>query len=271
MRRTLLLCAPVVLMLALSGAAHAIHIAVYTETTQWIGQVLAQQEADIFMDAMDGADGVDSIENVSLADMEQWTIDNTVDNGGNLIVMYGDFPETIYPGGNAEPDGSLAEEFLDAGNSFSNSNDYFFWGVAGRNSEGGIQNMMDIPGITQWDDNTPMSATIEGAKIVPSMPNDYFTDRPFHLDQLAGPWVLEIALASNTGKQDAIRCDPCIVLDEDTNGRLIQVYQTNGLEQEEGLALSEILKNYYLEEVGALSVDSDDKLSTTWAELKTRR
>ena len=53
MRRTLLLCAPVVLMLALSGAAHAIHIAVYTETTQWIGQVLAQQEADIFMDAMD--------------------------------------------------------------------------------------------------------------------------------------------------------------------------------------------------------------------------
>jgi len=271
MRRRLLLCAPVALMLATAGAAQAIHIAVYTETTQWIGQAMAQGQADIFMAEMDGAAGVDSIENVSLVDMEQWTIDHTVNDGGNLIVMYGDFPETIYPGGNAEPDGSLAEEFLDAGNSFSNSNDYFFWGVAGRNSEGGIQNMMDIPGMVQWDDDTALTTTVEGAAIIPSMENDVESDRPFHVDQLDGAWVLEVAFASDTGDQDPRRCDPCIVLDEDTNGRLVQVHQTNGLVYDEGLALAEILKNYYLDSVGALSVDPQDKLSTSWAQLKTRR
>jgi hypothetical protein len=259
------------LLLVSVGTAHAIDIAVYTETTQWIGQGDAQGQADIFMAEMEGKPGVDSIENVGLVAMEQWTLDHTVKDGGHLIVMYGDFPETIYPGGNAEPDGSIAEEFLEAGNSFSNSNDYFFWGVGGRNSEGGIQNMMDIPAMVQWDDNTPMTATVEGEAAIPSMPGDLTTDRPFHVDQLDGAWVLEVAFASNTGDQDPTRCDPCIVLDEDTNGRLIQVYQTNGLEQEEGLALAEILQNYYLDSVGALPVEPADKLSTTWAEIKTRR
>ena len=269
MRRSLPLCASLALLFAVSLGASAIDIAVYTETTQWIGQAQAQEQADIFMAEMDGADGVDSVTNPGQGDLEQWTIDHTVPDGGHLIVLYGDIPATIYE--NADADGSVAEEFLDAGNSFSNSNDYFFWGVGGRNSEAGIQNMMDIPGIVQWDDNTPMERTAEGEAAVPSMPAAFTTDRPFHVDQLIDPWVLEVAFASTTGDQDTTRCDPCIVHDTETNGRLIQVYQTNGVEQEEGLALAEILKNHYLDAIGALDVEPENKLSTTWAQLKTRR
>ena len=167
MRRSLTLCASLAFLFAVSLGASAIDIAVYTETTQWIGQAQAQEQADIFMAEMDGADGVDSVTNPGQGDLEQWALDHTVPDGGHLIVLYGDIPATIYE--NADADGSVAEEFLDAGNTFSNSNDYFFWGIGGRNSEAGIQNMMDIPGIVQWDDDTPMERTAEGKAAVPSM------------------------------------------------------------------------------------------------------
>lgn len=272
MHRVGRLCVSLAVMLTVAATVNAgIDIAVYTETTQWISAPEAQAQADIFIALMDGAPGVDSIENLGQADLEQWTLDHTVENAGHLIVLYGDIPPTIYPGGNAEPDGSIAEEFLDAGNTFANSNDYFFWGQNARNEAGGLQNMIDIPGMTQWDDDTPMEPTAEGIAAIPSMPEAFTVDRPFHVNELIDDWVLEVAFATETGDQDATRCDPCIIHNEDTNGRLIQVYQTAGLEREEGLGLAEILENQYLDSVGALSVEPQDKLSTTWAGLKSRR
>ncbi|GIX05857.1 MAG: hypothetical protein KatS3mg115_0260 [Candidatus Poribacteria bacterium] len=255
------------------AARAGIDIAVYTETVQWIAQPLAQQEADKLIAALEGKPGIDSIVNIGMQDLAAWTEQHTVKNGHHIIVLYGDFPPTIYPQGNAEPDGSLAEEFLDAGNTFANSNDYFFWGLNGRNQEGGLQNMMDIPGITMWDDNTPMTATAEGKKYMPNtLPDKYTVDRPFHVDQIAGTdWELEIAFGSNTGDQSGTRCDPCIIHNTQTDGRLIQVFQTNGLEQKEGEGLAEIILNYYLEAVDALPVEPKGKLSTTWADLKIGR
>ena len=203
--------------------------------------------------------------------VEAWTKKHTVDKGNHIIVMFGDFPKEIYPNGKGDTKkGSVAEEYLDAGNSYSNSADYFFWGQGGRNEKEGLQNMMDIPGIVQWDDDTPMEVTKEGKDLTPTL-DDYATDRPFHLDQLEGDWELEIAFATDTGTQKADRCDPCIVRNTKTDARLIQVYQTNNGGDPMGDVIAEILLNYYVEAVGALEVDPQDKLPALWGDIKRRR
>ena len=253
-----------------ADAAKKIDIFVYTEITQWIGQAQAQEQADIFMDEIKGKQGIGEVVNDPAKVIEQWTKDHTQDKANHLIVLYGDFPPEIYPAGNAKKDGSVAEEFLDAGNSFANSADYFFWGLQGRNEEGGIKNMMDIDNMVQWDDDTPMKVTAEGKEYTPTL-DDVNIDRPFHLDKLDNDWELEIAFATDTGKADANRCDPCIVRNTKTDARLIQVYQTANQADPKGMVLAEIILNYYLEVVGALDVDPEDKLPTLWADIKTRR
>ena len=266
-----------VAMLALSAptadAANKVDIFIYTETVQWIGQAQAAEQAEILAEHLEGKDGIgELILHGPAKDIEAWTKKHTVDKGHHVIVMFGDFPVEIYPNGKGDKKkGSVAEEFLDAGNTYSNSADYFFWGKGGRNEAQGIQNMMDLPDIVQWDDDTPMKVTKEGKELTPTL-KDYATDRPFHVDELDDDWVLEIAFASDTGKgSDATRCDPCIIHNTKTDARLIQVYQTNNGGEPMGDVIAEIILNYYLETVGALAVEPDEKLPTLWGDIKTRR
>ncbi len=262
----IMLCAPT------ADAAKKIDVFVYTETVQWIGQAQAQDAADILIKEIEGKQGIGEVVNDPAKAIEAWTKKHTVDKGNHIIVMFGDFPKEIYPNGKGDiKKGSVAEEFLDAGNTYSNSADYFFWGQGGRNEKEGLQNMMDIPAIVQWDDDTPMKVTKEGKALTPSL-DDYNTDRPFHLNELEGDWELEVAFATETGKGDnATRCDPCIVRNTKTDARLIQVYQTNNQADPKGEVIAEIILNYYLEVTGALEVDPQDKLPTRWADIKTRR
>ena len=266
------LCAATLVLLApTADAANKVDVFIYTDTVQWIGQAAAVEEAEILADLLDGQDGIgELILHGPAKTVEAWTKDHTVDNGHHLIVMFGDVPVEIYDVGKDAKKETVAEEFLDAGNTFSNSADYFFWGQGGRNEEAGIKNMMDIPNMVQWDDNTAMEVTKEGKDLTPTL-DDYATDRPFHVDKLDGDWVLEIAFASDTGDQKADRCDPCIVHNTKTNGRLIQVYQTANQDDPKGEVIAEIILNYYLEVVGALDVDPQDKLPALWGDMKRRR
>ena len=266
------LCAATVLLWApTADAANKIDIFIYTDTVQWIGQAKAQEEAEILAKHLDGQDGIaELILHGPAKQVEAWTKKHTVDKGHHLIVMFGDVPPEIYDVGKDAKKETVAEEYLDAGNSFSNSADYFFWGQGGRNEEGGIKNMMDIPDMVQWDDDTPMEVTKEGKELTPTL-EDYATDRPFHVDKLKNDWELEIAFASDTGNQKADRCDPCIVRNTKTDARLIQVYQTNNGGEPMGDVIAEIILNYYLEAVGALDVDPQDKLPALWGDLKRRR
>ena len=254
-----------------ANAANKVDIFIYTDTVQWIGQAKAQEEAEILAKHLDGADGIgELILHGPAKQVEAWTKKHTVEKGHHLIVMFGDVPPEIYDAGKDAKKETVAEEYLDAGNSFSNSADYFFWGQGGRNEEGGIKNMMDIPDMVQWDDDTPMEVTKEGKELTPTL-DDYATDRPFHVDKLKNDWELEIAFASDTGNQKADRCDPCIVRNTKTDARLIQVYQTNNGGEPMGDVIAEIILNYYLEAVGALDVDPQDKLPALWGDLKRRR
>ena len=267
------LCAAILICLApTTDAANKVDIFIYTDTVQWIGQAQAKEQAEILAEHLEGKDGIgELILHGPAKDVEAWTEAHAVNNGHHIIVMFGDVPVEIYDAGKDANKDTLAEEYLDAGNTFSNSADYFFWGQGARNEAQGLQNMMDIPGILQWDDDTPMRVTKEGKELTPTL-EDYATDRPFHVDELDDDWVLEIAFASDTGKaDDARRCDPCIIHNTKTDARLIQVYQTNSGGEPMGDVIAEIILNYYLETVGALAVDADEKLPTLWGDIKTRR
>ena len=263
-------CLLVLSFLPISSFAKAIDVCVYTETTQWIGQGAAQAQADILMKRLKGKPGIGKVENLNAKPAAEWMKAHTKKNGNHVFVMYGDIPTTIYPGGCAKKDGSVAEKYLEAGNTFTNSADYFFWGQGGRNKECGIQTMMDIPGIVQWDDNTPMKLTAEGKKYSPTLAKmkAIESDRPFHVDSLDKKWELEVAFASKSGNAKTDRADPCILTEKNYKGRLIQVCQTSGCPEPVGDILADILLNYYVEAVGALAVDANQKLPLAWGDIK---
>ena len=137
-----------------------------------------------------------------------------------------------------------------------------FWGLSGRNEEGGLKNMMDIDNIVMWDDDTAMTVTAEGKAISPSLP-DFASDRPFHTDELAGDWEIEVSFAQN---DDGTRADPIIVRDGNL-GRLIPVIQTANGDEPKGAVAAEIIT--WL--MSTTPVEPAGKLSTTWGDLKAVR
>ena len=252
--------------LPLTSVFAAGEVAIYTGVTQWISKAAADEQAEICVGMLDDA-GIavtwyDS--DGQAADLADWMESVTGDDGLDICVLYGDFPPEIYPQGNTQTDGSIAETYIETtdGDTFINHADYMFWGLAGRNREGGLQNMMDIDGIVMWDDDTPMKVTDEGKAISPTL-TDYASDRPFHTDQLDGDWEIEVSLAQN---DDGTRADPIIVRDGNL-GRLIPAIQTANGDEPKGAIAAEIIT--YL--MSMVPVEPAGKLSTTWGELKAVR
>lgn len=265
MRNTILLLTLVALIASpLTPTFGAGEVVIYTGTTQWIAKAPADEQAQICVDMLNDA-GINNTWYKSDGDMEtlaNWMEDVTDDNGLDICVLYGDMPPTLYPQGNAMPDGSIGEMFIESsdGDAILNHADYMFWGLGNRNAEGGLQNMMDIPGIVMWDDNTPMIVTDEGKEISPSLPAIQ-SDRPFHIDQLAGDWEIEVSLAQN---EAGTRADPIIVRDGD-RGRLIPTIQTANGDEPKGAVAAEIIIWLMAQ---ATPVEPDGKITTTWGDLK---
>jgi hypothetical protein len=216
MRKFVILTTLIALLaLPLNHVFAAGEVVIYTGTTQWIVKDAADEQANICVDMLNDA-GINNTLLASDGDMDAlatWMENVTGDNGFDICVLYGDIPPTLYPQGNAQPDGSIAESYIETtdGDAIINHADYMFWGLGNRNAEGGLQNMMDIPGIVMWDDNTPMIVTDDGKEIAPSLP-EIQSDRPFHIDQLADDWEVEVSLAQNDA---GTRADPIIVRDGD--------------------------------------------------------
>ena len=250
--------------LPLTHVFAAREVVIYTGITQWITKAAADEQAEICVGMLEEADiavtWYDSDGDVG--DLADWMKSVTGDDGLDICVLYGDFPPEIYPEGNTQTDGSIAETFIETtdGDAFINHADYMFWGLAGRNEEGGLKNMMDIDDIVMWDDDTAMTVTGEASFIAPSL-TDFASDRPFHVDQLAGNWEVEVSLAQN---DNGTRADPIIVRDGNL-GRLIPVIQTNGGDEPKGAVAAEIITYLINTDV---AVEPAGKLSTTWADLK---
>ncbi len=215
-------------------------VAIYTGAVNWIDQAAAEAQAQICVQALDDQ-GIPNTwfrttaEDLDLAD---WVAAAT-DNGQlDVLVLYGYVPDSIYPAGNGSPDGSIAELFIEStdGDAIMNHADYMFFVSSTNNDVAGLQNIMDIPGISMWGDDTAMTVTYEGSKIAPSL-QDFFSDRPFHLGELTGDWFLEAALAIDSS---GTLSDPCIVRDGN-RGRLIPVFQANAQNDPKGAVAAEII------------------------------
>jgi hypothetical protein len=255
----------VAIMAAPCWSAIKVEIAISTQPNWWAQAPADREMNEIVENVGKKVDDIKLFPQAKEDELATWVEKHTENRQLDILILCGQFPATIYSPGNAQPDGSIAEEFLEAGNMIINTADYMFYVVngAGTNAAGGLQNMMDIPSITMWDDNTPVGVTDTGKKYLPSL-RDFQTDRPFHLDQLTKPWETEVVFAG-----DERRADPCVVHDTETDGRLAIFYQTNGQPNDpRGEVMSEFILNWLPEIVGRVPVEAAGKLGTLWGSIK---
>jgi hypothetical protein len=204
-------------------------VAFYTGTTAWFDQGVANVQSQVCSNKLSLV-GIGSTIYASSADeanLANWVSTHTNNGKLDFLVLYGAIPTTIYGCGNAEPNGSRAELFIESpdGDAIIGHGDYFFYvgvdatGAYCWNEPAGLQNMMDHPWIGMWDDNTPALVTDEGRAIARHL-TSFTTSRPFHVNELLGNWFVEAQLS-----QDYIggRSGACIVRDGST-GRLIATH-----------------------------------------------
>lgn len=238
MRRLMLMLG---IALLLSTMATAADIAISTHANWW-PQDVADREMQEIADNVTGA-GVELFPADQQDALADWVVAHTGDGKDDLLILCGRFPDSIYPGGNAQPDGSLAELFLDDGNTIINTGDYIFYvaTVGANNGDAGLANMMDI-GAYMWN-SADLVVTAEAALYTPTLAN-YYTDRAWNLNHLVGDWYAELVLAQNAAGNLAA---PAIVRNGYTGGRLGTFYQVaDTLTDVRGEVISEWINNWYL-------------------------
>ena len=222
--------------LARPGAAIPVDVALYLESTGWMTQSEAQTQAATLMSRV--RNEASRIQVLSASALPDWILAHIKNGQPDILITFGDFPDSIYPSGNAQPDDSLAELFIEDGNMILNTGDYIFFGN-GRNRIEGLMNMMDLPTM-MLGSSTSMTPTAAGTKWTPSL-RAFGSERSFHLNELQGSqWQLEVAFATD-GQTLA---DPAIVRDSVTGGRIGIVYQTGASDLPRGQILSEIILNW---------------------------
>ena len=241
-----------------------VNVLMYTGAVSWMSLDDANRQSQITKQLL-ASKGIQA-EIVQTEDsVRDWMLQTTSDGNVDVLILYGAMPISIYPPFNSQPDGSVAENWIEStdGNTILNHGDYFGFWAGGHHEELGDQNgvqalqaIMDIPHITMWDfgleNNTPMVVTKDGKEVTPSLTN-FKSDRAFHLDELTGNWFAEKVLASDTGTSQAARADPVIVRDGN-RGRIGIVYQTFYEVNPKGRVVAELISNFLLENNDKISL-----------------
>ena len=251
----------IVALPSIGVAASLGEVAIFTEFSGWIAQGTAKSEGDELKDLLKSPKKVEILTD---KDIGKWAEDHTDNGAVDIIVTFGWFPTSLYTPGNADADGSVAEEFLEGGNIFLNTADYIFYVTqgGGANGEQGLKNMMDI-NADMWSGGTAIKPTDDGKKLTPSL--DAFTsERTFKEAQIVDPWEVEIVFGDN----GAGFLDPCFVYDTETGGRIgIAFQEPNNGGLPRGEVMAEMIDNYLAE---MLPVDPGEKVATTWGQLKSK-
>ena len=241
-----------------------VNVLMYTGAVSWMSLDDANRQSQITKQLL-ASKGIQA-EIVQTEDsVRDWMLQTTSDGNVDVLILYGAMPISIYPPFNSQPDGSVAENWIEStdGNTILNHGDYFGFWAGGHHEELGdkngvqaLQAIMDIPHITMWDfgleNNTPMVVTKDGKEVTPSLTN-FKSDRAFHLDELTGNWFAEKVLASDTGTSQAARADPVIVRDGN-RGRIGIVYQTFNEVNPKGRVVAELISNFLLENNDKISL-----------------
>lgn len=244
-------------------------VLIYTGDTWWITSEAAKAEAETTRNLLRSA-GISAKITEDEDSVREWMLQTAADSRVNVLILYGFLPPAIYPDGNTQPDGSVAEQWIETsdGNTLLNHADYFGFNFKRfENREGALQNLMDIPGIRiPLIDyrHLPMDVTATGAALTPSLV-DFGSDRPLPLSQLQGGWVAEKVLASHTSVDGEVWADPVIVRDGN-RGRIALLHQTQNQDNPKGEVAAELIINYLLAEFAA-SADPSLMLYFSFDEL----
>ena len=222
-----------------------VDVLIYVGKTLWITPENAKIEAEITRNLLE-PNGIQTSITGSEDSLRDWMLQTTANGAINVCILYGTLPYTIYPSGNAQPDDSVLEKWLEStdGDTVMNHADYFGYNSSeGKaNERGALQNLMDIPDIELdvYTHNTRMLVTEEGRTLTPSLDN-FASDRTFPLDQFENDWFAEKILATDTGDTNATFADPIIVRDGD-RGRIAIVFHTLYKDNPKGEVAAEIIK-----------------------------
>jgi len=233
-----------IVTLLFSTTAIASDIAIFTAANWWsqaAADVEMQEIADNVVDA--NVQVFTANDEPALAD---WALAHTGNRKADLLILCGKCPNALYPAANAQPDGSILEEFLDDGNCIINTGDWTFYVCdQGNNGDQGMVNIMDLSTMTErWDDNTPVTVTDDGKLYTPSL-KGFTTARTIHIDLLENDWEAELVLAV---ADDGNRGDPIIVRNSVTGGRVGVFFETpNNDSLPRGEVISEWINNWFLD------------------------
>jgi len=238
-------------------------IAIFNEAQSWTDAATATAATDYIMANVKVAN---EIKVYNDADIGTFAQNNTNDGNVDIIITFGYFPVSLYTPGNAQADGSLAENFIYGGDMILNTADYIFYVTegGGTNGDTGLKNITNSA-LDMWTDgnNAP---TADGMKYAPSMPASYAAARSFKISQIdaEADWELEAAFGSN----GADYVDPAIIHNKTNGGRVGIVFQ-NGDAMPRGEVMTEILNNFLASQIGgSTAVKANDKLPLTWGKIK---
>ncbi|HID57426.1 TPA: hypothetical protein EYP37_12900 [Candidatus Poribacteria bacterium] len=254
-------------------------VAIYAGHTNpgWFNEDEMLKQTDELVAAIKGkVKSVEVFKDDALDALAKWTENNTGDGELDiLILMAGTTPSVLYPNPNKQPDGSRIEKFFEDGNLIINTGDYFAYctyetGQRGQdNGPAGIQNILDCPDMTMWGDNTPMKPTPDGKKYLPTL-EDFLSDRPFHVDELAVNPDLEVeaVFGAVDGDPNATRADPILIRDKVGGGRLFIVIQNaEPTFPTRGKLIEEFILNYVLPNL-VTAVSPESKMAARWGDIK---
>jgi len=229
-------------------------VAIYTGNVNWLDAGYAATQAQVYVDNLT-ADGITFTRYQSIDDdaaLAEWVSDRTGDGKLDVVVIFGLLPPTLYAAGNAQPDGSAAELFIEStdGDAIINHADYMFYVTNPCcNGDVALRNIMDLPGANMWPDSwdplpnpvLDVTVTDQGNDIAPSLGSwmtVYDAQRPCRINEVGGNWWVEASLAQNAA---GTRSDPTVLRDGNL-GRLIPTLQAPARADPKGAVGAEIIQ-----------------------------
>lgn len=227
-------------------------VLIYIGSTSWITMELASVEANTTKNLLE-ARGIRAGITESVDSVSEWMIETTANGAVNVCILYGVLPATIYPAGNTQSDGSIAENWIEStdGDTLLNHADYigYYSSDETPNYKAALQNLMDLPNLDINVENFEefqMLITENGRTLTPSLVS-FQSDRPFPLEQLDSDWYAEKIFASNTGDDEAEGADP-IILRDGNRGRIAMVHQTHHGNESKGEVAAQMIINYLIDD-----------------------
>ncbi|MBD3183386.1 hypothetical protein GF312_13900 [Candidatus Poribacteria bacterium] len=236
-------------------------IAIFNELVGWTTVEAAAEATEVILANVTSAS---SIEVLNDEEMGAFAEANTGDGNLDIIVTFGYWPVSLYPPGNAEPDGSVGELFLEGGDMIMNTADYIFYVTqgGGANGDAGLKNMTDSE-FDLWTDNTEIEPTADGEKYLPSL-EPFTSHRAFVIAQVEENPDWEFLAIFGTNGDNA---DPAIIQNL-TYGGLVGInHQVSDDTMPRGPVMAEMIE--YIGAIGgSTAVEPAAKLATSWGAIK---